>query len=103
MAGVDAVISPVLRDRVPAEGAFDMGARDVGAHFAQMGRIAPGAALANAGGFPAVVVPVAGEGVPVGVQIAARAGCDRALLRLAEQVTAGLPVVQYPYGIAGHP
>jgi amidase len=103
VAGVDAVISLVLRDRVPAVGAFDMGARDVGAHFARMGRIAPGAALANAGGFPAVVVPVAGEGVPVGVQIAARAGCDRALLRLAEQVTAGLPVVQYPYGIAGHP
>ena len=103
MAGVDAVISPVLRGGVPAVGAFDMGARDVAAHFARMGAVAPGAALANAGGFPAVVVPVAGAGIPAGVQIAARAGCDRALLRLAGQVTAGLPVVQYPYGIAGHP
>lgn len=103
MAGVDAVVSPVLRGGVPAVGAFDMGARDAAAHFAQMGQVAPGAALANAGGFPAVVVPVAGEGIPAGVQIAARAGCDRALLRLAGQVTAGLPVVQYPFEIAGHP
>lgn len=103
MAGVDAVLSPVLRGGVPAVGAFDMGARDVAAHFAQMGAVAPGAALANAGGFPAVVVPVAGAGIPAGVQIAARAGCDRALLRLAGQVTAGLPVVQYPHQIAGHP
>lgn len=103
MAGVDVVLSPVLPGGIPVVGAFDMGARDVEAHFAAMGRIAPGAALANAAGFPAVVVPVAGDGIPVGVQIAARAGCDRALLRLAGQVTAGLPVVQYPYGIAGHP
>lgn len=103
MAGVDVVVSPVLRGGAPAVGAFDMGARDVGAHFAKMGQIAPGAALANAGGFPAVVVPVAGQGMPVGVQIAARAGCDRALLGLAGQVTAGLPVVQYPFAIAGHP
>lgn len=103
LAGVDAVISPVLRGGVPRVGAFDMDARDVAAHFARMGAVAPGAALANVGGFPAVVVPVAGGGIPAGVQIAARAGCDRALLRLAEQVTAGLPVVQYPFGIAGHP
>jgi amidase len=103
MAGVDAVVSPLLRGGVPSVGAFDMGARDAAAHFARMGRVAPGAALANAGGFPAVVVPVAGEGIPAGVQIAARAGCDRALLRLAGQVTAGLPVVQYPFKIAGHP
>ncbi|MBD1205658.1 MAG: amidase [Rhodobacteraceae bacterium] len=103
MAGVDAVISPVLRKGVPEVGAFDMGARDVGAHFARMGEIAPGAAIANAAGCPAVVVPVAGEGIPVGVQIAARAGCDRALLRLAARVAGGLPEVAYPYPVAGHP
>lgn len=103
MGGVDAVISPVLRAGVPEVGAFDMGARDVAAHFAQMAEIAPGAALANAGGFPAVVVPVAGEGIPVGVQIAARMGCDRALLVLAARVAGGLPEVVYPYPVAGHP
>ena len=104
MAGVDAVISPMLRAGVPEVGAMDMAGRDVGLHFAQMGRIAPGAALANAGGFPAVVVPVAlGAGIPVGVQIAARMGCDRALLALAARVAGGLPEVAYPFPVAGHP
>lgn len=109
MGGVDAVIWPVLRDGVPEVGAFDMGARDVAAHFARMGEVAPGAALANAAGFPALVVPVvtgqvaAGQGIPVGVQIAARRDCDRALLALAARVAGALPEVIYPYGIAGHP
>lgn len=103
MEGVDAVISPVLGRGVPAIGAFDMGARDAGAHFAQMAAVAPGAALANAAGYPALVLPVAGAGIPVGVQVAARAGCDRALLGLGARLAAGLPEVAYPYGIAGHP
>ncbi|MCZ8133834.1 MAG: amidase family protein, partial [Rhodobacteraceae bacterium] len=104
MAGVDAVISPVLRDGVPELGAFDMGARDVGAHFARMGAVAPGAALANAAGCPAVVVPVALDaGIPVGVQIAARMGGDRALLRLAARIAGALPEVAYPFPVAGHP
>ena len=103
MAGVEAVVSPVLRAGVPEVGAFDMQARDVGAHFAQMAEVAPGAALANAGGFPAVVLPVAGAGIPVGVQIAARMGCDRALLALAARVAGALPEVIYPFDIAGHP
>ncbi|PLL13033.1 amidase [Tabrizicola sp. TH137] len=111
MAGVDAVISPVLRDGVPEVGSFDMGGWDVAAHFARMGAVAPGAALANAAGFPALVVPVAGAvagarvgaGIPVGVQIAARAGCDRGLLALAARVAGDLPAVTYPFDIAGHP
>lgn len=103
MAGVDAVIQPVLAQGVPQVGAFDMQARDVAAHFAQMAAIAPGAALANAGGFPAVVVPVAGAGIPVGVQIAGRAGCDRGLLALAARVAGEVPPVAFPFDIAGHP
>lgn len=103
MAGVDAVIQPVLAQGVPEVGAFDMQARDVAAHFAQMAAVAPGAALANAAGFPAVVVPVAGAGIPVGVQIAGRAGCDRGVLALAARVAGELPSVAYPFDIAGHP
>lgn len=103
MAGVDAVISPVLRAGVPEVGAFDMNARDVGAHFARMGEVAPGAAIANAAGCPAVVVPVAGRGMPVGVQFAARMGCDRALLAMAARVAGALPGVVYPFAVAGHP
>lgn len=103
MAGVDAVISPVLARGVPKVGAFDMQAREVAAHFAQMGAVAPGAAMANAAGFPALVIPYAGGGIPVGVQIAGRAGCDRALLALGARLAAAAPVVAYPYAIAGHP
>ena len=103
MAGVDAVISPVLARGVPEVGAFDMAARDVTAHFAQMGEVAPGAALANAAGYPAWVIPYAGEGIPVGVQIAARVGCDRALLALGAWLAGAAPVVDYPFAIAGHP
>jgi amidase len=103
MAGVDAVISPVLRDGVPEDGAFDMQARDVAAHFAQMGAVAPGAAMANVAGYPALVIPFAGGGIPVGVQIAGRVGCDRALLALGARLAAVAPVVAYPYAIAGHP
>lgn len=103
MAGVDAVISPVLAQGVPEVGAFDMQARDVAAHFAQMGAVAPGAAMANAAGFPALVIPYAGGGIPVGVQIAGSVGCDRALLALGARLAAAAPVVAYPFAIAGHP
>ena len=104
MAGVDAVMSPVLARGVPEVGAFDMQARDVAAHFAQMGAVAPGAALANAAGYPALVIPLAGGGgIPVGVQIAGRVGCDRALLALGARLAALTPVVDYPFAIAGHP
>lgn len=103
MAGVDAVISPVLGQGVPEVGAFDMQARDVAAHFAQIGAVAPGAALANAAGYPALVIPFGGEGLPVGVQIAGRIGCDRALLALGARLAAAAPVVAYPHSIAGHP
>ncbi|MEZ5754799.1 MAG: amidase [Paracoccaceae bacterium] len=103
MAGVDAVISPVLARGVPEVGAFDMAARDVTAHFAQMGAVAPGAALANAAGYPALVIPFAGGGIPVGVQIAARVGCDRTLLALGARLAGALPSVAYPFDIAGHP
>ncbi len=103
MAGVDAVMSPVLAAGVPKVGAFDMGRPDVAAHFAQMAAVAPGAAMANAAGFPAMVVPFGGAGLPVGVQIAARVGCDRALLALGGRLAAAAPMVAYPYPIAGHP
>jgi Asp-tRNA(Asn)/Glu-tRNA(Gln) amidotransferase A subunit family amidase len=59
--------------------------------------------MANAAGYPALVIPFAGGGIPAGVQIAARVGCDRALLALGARLAAVAPVVDYPYPIAGHP
>lgn len=103
MAGVDVVISPVLAKGAPAFGAFDMASTDPAAHFAQMEATAPHAALANAAGFPALVIPFATAGLPVGVQLSARHGTDRALLALGARLAAALPPVTYPFPIAGHP
>lgn len=103
MAGVDVVISPVLAKGPPACGAFDMASTDAAAHFAQMEATAPHAALANAAGYPALVIPFATAGLPVGVQLSARHGTDRALLALGARLAAELPPVTYPFAIAGHP
>ena len=103
MAGLDVVISPVLAKGPPKVGDFDMCRTDISAHFAQMEAVAPHAALANAAGFPALVIPVAGNGLPVGVQIAGRMGTDRALLAFGARLAANLPTVSYPFAIAGHP
>lgn len=102
LAGADAVIAPVLPCGVPRVGAFDMASRDVAAHFAQMADTAPLAALANAAGYPALVLPV-GPGHPRGVEIAARRGSDRALLALGARLAAALPAILYPHPVAGHP
>ncbi len=103
MAGVDVVISPVLAKGPPRLGAFDMASTDPATHFAQMEATAPHAALANAAGYPALVIPVATQRLPIGVQLAARHGTDRALLALGARLTAQLPPVSYPFPIAGHP
>lgn len=100
--GIDATISPVLPHGTPPKGAFDMQATDPAAHFAQMEATAPGAAIANAAGAPALVLPV-GSHRPVGIQIAARHDTDRALLALGATLAAELPPVAYPHPIAGHP
>lgn len=102
LGDADAVISPVLAQGAPAIGAFDMQASDTAAHFARMEAVAPHAALANAAGFPALVIPVAGV-LPTGVQIAARHGTDRALLALGARLAGVLPPVTYRFPIAGHP
>lgn len=103
LADADAVISPVLSQGVPAPGSFDMTATDPAAHFARMEATAPHAALANAAGFPALVLPLMAGRRPTGVQIAARQGTDRALLALGARIAAKLPPVPYPFAIAGHP
>ncbi|ESW59170.1 MAG: amidase [Rhodobacter sp. CACIA14H1] len=100
--GIDAILSPVLPRGTPPKGAFDFTATDPAAHFAQMEATAPGAAIANAAGAPALVLPV-GSHRPVGIQIAARHDTDRALLALGATLAAELPPVAYPHPIAGHP
>lgn len=102
MDGIDALITPVLPGGTPRIGAFDMAATDPTAHFAQMEATAPGAAIANSAGGPAITIPY-GSHKPQGIQIASRRDTDRALLSLAGRIAALAPPVTYPFPIAGHP
>jgi len=101
----DVILTPVLADRPPRLGHFDMTGRDPAAHFAGMEALAPNAALANVAGVPALVLPGGRDhrGLPVGVQLMGPMGSDRALLALASRVEEALPRLTFPFPIAGLP
>ena len=66
---------------------------------------APLAALANVAGCPAIALPFGTDaaGLPLGVQIMAPIGAERALLSLAAGLQAAAPPIRFPHRIAGHP
>ncbi|MCB6176740.1 amidase [Rhodobacter sp. Har01] len=101
----DALLMPVLSGPPPAPDAFDFTARDPDAHFTAMYAAAPNAALANVSGCPALALPFGTDtaGRPLGIQLMAPIGSDRALLDLGARLRASQPPVGYPYPIAGHP
>ncbi|MBK5926474.1 amidase [Rhodobaculum claviforme] len=102
LAGADVLVMPVLAGPPPPVGHFDATATDVDAHLARMEAVAPNAALANVTGWPALVLPAGMHaGLPVGVQMLAARGTDRALLRLAARIAPRLPAIPYPAAIAG--
>lgn len=83
----DVIVAPVLADGPPAIGAFDFASPDLDAHHARMEATAPGVAIANVSGFPALALPfgMAG-GLPRGFQMLAPFGSGRALLALAARL-----------------
>ena len=101
----DVLLSPVLSGPPPPIGHFDMRGTDPAAHFARMETMAPNAALANVAGCPALVLPFGqdAQGLPVGVQLMAPIGADRALLSLGARLSALAPARHFPGPIAGHP
>lgn len=99
---VDAVLTPVFSDRTPRVGDFPLDHRNVAAHFALMGTTAPFATVANAGGIPALAVPlgIGEDGLPRSVQILGPMTADHLLLSLAETLVAARPT-PLPGRIAG--
>lgn len=95
----DALLMPVLSGPPPRLGHFDP-AESPGARFAKVAALAPGAALANVAGLPALALPFGmAKGLPVGLQLVGPRGCDHALLDIAARLAP--PPVPYPAPIAG--
>ena len=99
----DVILTPVLADGPPAVGHFDFASPDLDAHFARMEATAPGVAIANVSGFPALAVPFGMEnGLPRSFQMIAPFGTGRALLALAARIEDAAPAIPFPR-LAGLP
>jgi amidase len=98
----DVVLAPILSGPPPPVGYFPTDHTDIDGHLAKMEAMAPGAALANLAGLPALAIPAGmADGLPRGVQLIGPAHSDRALLSLAARIAADLPPIPYPFEIAG--
>lgn len=89
----DALLTPTLATLPPLLGELAMNATDAQDYFQRVWRFTPFTALFNATGQPAMTVPLGWqeEGLPVGVQFAARYGAEDLLFRLAAQLEQARP------------
>lgn len=99
----DVILAPVLADGPPRVGHFDPASTDAAGRFAAMEALAPGVALANVAGAPALALPFGSrpDGLPAGVQLIGPLGGDRALLALAARLAATAPPIRHPGPVAG--
>lgn len=103
-AACDVVLMPVLSGPPPRLGHFPTDHGDVDTHLERMEVMAPGAALANLAGLPALAIPAGfADGLPRGVQLIGPVASDRALFDLAARIAPVLPTIPYPHPIAGLP
>jgi amidase len=103
-AACDVVLMPVLSGPPPRLGHFPTDHTDVDTHLERMEVMAPGAALANLAGLPALAIPAGlTDGLPRGVQLIGPGLSDRALLALGARIAPTLPSIPFPHPIAGLP
>jgi len=93
LEGYDALLTPALAQRPPAIGELDGNARQPLETFARSGHFTPFTPILNAGGQPAISVPLyhGDDGLPLAVQIVGRPAGEGALLALAAQLESALP------------
>lgn len=92
-AAWDMLLTPALAGPPPPLGELAMDSSDAEEYFHRVWRFTPFTALFNATGLPAMTLPLgcSEEGVPVGVQFAARYGAEDLLFRLAAQLEQARP------------
>jgi amidase len=93
MEAYDLFLTPVLAEPPVPLGTFAATPDDAMAGMKRSGLFAPFTALQNMTGQPAMSVPLYwnSEGLPIGVQFAARYGAEATLFRLAAQLEAARP------------
>jgi amidase len=93
LEGYDALLTPALAARPLAIGELDGNSAQPLETFARSGHFTPFTPIFNAGGQPAISLPLyhGDDGLPLAVQIAGRPAGEGALLALAAQLEAALP------------
>jgi amidase len=89
----DAFILPTLGEQPIPIGHLDTTAADLSPYVERISRFIPNTQPFNVGGQPSMSLPMhwSDEGLPIGVQIAARLGAEATLFRLAGQLEAAAP------------
>jgi amidase len=92
-SGFDLLLTPTCAEPPPALGAFAASADNPTAGYMRAAPFGAFTSAFNATGQPAVSLPlaVAGDGLPIGVQLVARAGGEAVLVRVAAQLEAAQP------------
>ena len=89
----DAVLTPGLATRPPEVGTMNGALPDAADTFRRSGLFTPYTAICNAGGQPAIMLPLAhgDDGLPSPVQLIGRPAGEGHLLALAAQIEAARP------------
>lgn len=98
--GLDVLLTPALSRALPEIGALSTDGDDLDVHLCRFDHYAPFAALANASGCPAIVVPHGQDALhrPLAIQLMARIGAEASLLALAQGLETRHPWVQVATG-----
>jgi amidase len=92
-AGIDVLVTPTVPEQPWQLGQFAPDPANPLAGVARSAAIVPFTAPFNVTGQPAVSLPLGwtDDGLPVGVQVVARHGCEDVLVRLASQLEVAMP------------
>lgn len=93
MQPYDVILRPTVAQPPPPLGYLDMNSEDLDSFLTRLWSYIPYTSVFNATGLPAASVPFgrSGDGLPIGIQIAARYADEATLFRLAAQIESTHP------------